>query len=97
MDTNSFLPECLGKGVMFFAGFLCPHHVVEQQVLDVVGCEPRELVPRPMQHRLSELSDFGADAEGHDGDLDSSRNRTERHVTQPSSFWNSLMSTLTTW
>ena len=29
------------------------------------------------------------------GLLDSSRRRTERHVTQPSSFWNSLMSTVT--
>ncbi len=96
VDTNTLLPQCLGKGVMFFAGLLRPHHVVEEQALDVVRSEPRELVTRPMQHRLAKLSDFGVDPEGHDGRLVSSRNRTERHVTQPSSFWNSLMSTVTT-
>ena len=54
---------------------LGPHHVVEQQLVDVLGGESAQLDAGSVDDGLLELADFGVNVEGHCWSLTCSRAR----------------------
>jgi hypothetical protein len=59
------ITELSDEGVMLCAGPVGPHDIVEEQVIDVVRCQPGQLQTRSMHDHLAELPDFGVDVERH--------------------------------
>ena len=44
-----------GEGVVLLPGALCPHDVVEQQLVNIPGCQPIQLKPGSVQYHLPQL------------------------------------------
>jgi hypothetical protein len=65
VDDHPFIPQGLGERVMLFLGLGRPHHVIEEQRLDVFRGEARQLEARPVDDRLSEPADLGSYAKRH--------------------------------
>jgi hypothetical protein len=65
VDEDALVAQRLGERVVLLFGFRGPHHVVEQQRLDVVWGQPRQLKTGSVHDRLAELTDLGSDGEGH--------------------------------
>jgi hypothetical protein len=59
------ITELRNEGVVLGSGPVSPHDIVEEQVLDVVWCEPGQLQTRSVDDDLAELPDFGVDMERH--------------------------------
>ena len=57
----------LGEYVVFFLGLLRPHHIVEQQVADVLRGQPGQLKSGPVHDHLPELPDLRLHGQAHDG------------------------------
>jgi hypothetical protein len=53
MDLDALVPEGLGEGVVLLLGLLSPHHIVEQQLADVLGGEPGQFQPGPVDDGLA--------------------------------------------
>ena len=58
MDLYALVPESLGEGVVLLLGLLRPHHVVEQQLADVLGGEAGQFEPGSVDDGLAQLADF---------------------------------------
>ena len=58
VHLDALVPQGLGKGVVLLLGLGCPHHVVEEQLADVVGGQPGQLEPRSVDDGLAELADL---------------------------------------
>jgi hypothetical protein len=66
VHRDAALAQRLGEDVMLLLGPPGPHHVVEQQLADVLRGQPGQLQARPVHDDLAELSHLGLDAERHD-------------------------------
>ena len=58
VHPDAAVAQRLGEHVVLFPGLLGPHHVVEQQLADVLRGEPGQLQPGPVDDRLAQLPDF---------------------------------------
>jgi hypothetical protein len=58
-------PERLGEHVVFFLGLGRPHHVVEQQVADVLRGQPGQFQSGPVHDHLPELAYLRLHGQGH--------------------------------
>ena len=52
VDLDPLVAQFLGEGIVLLAGPLCPHHVVEEQLIDIVGGQPGQLEPWPVNDHL---------------------------------------------
>ncbi len=58
VHPDAALAQRLGEHVVLFLGPAGPHHVVEQQLADVLRGEPGQLQPGPVDDRLAKLPYF---------------------------------------
>ncbi len=58
VHLHSLVAEGLGEGIMLLSRLLGPHHVIEEQIADVVRGEPRELQPRSVDDGSAKLADL---------------------------------------
>ena len=65
VDPHPLVPQGLGEGIVLLLGLGRPHHVVEEQLADVVGGQPGQLEPGSVEDGLVELADLGVDVERH--------------------------------
>ena len=67
VHVDALVPQGLGEGVVFLLGLLGPHHVVEEQLADVLRREPGQLQTRPVDDGLAELAHLRVDTKRHSG------------------------------
>ena len=65
MDADSFVSQSLGECIVLLFGLRGPHHVVEEQLADVLGGQPGQLQPRSMDDGLAKLADLRLHRERH--------------------------------
>lgn len=88
VDRHPEVAQYLLELLVLLLRLLGPHHVVEQQSLDVVGCETQQLDPRLVQDDLGQRTHFGVDVESHTRTLIAHTGRrgtmtTRRHRLHP--------------
>ena len=58
MDLDATLGQTIGEGAVLLAGLACPHDIVEQQLLTVLGREAVQLQTGLVEHDLLEVADL---------------------------------------
>jgi hypothetical protein len=64
VDDDSLVAKLARERVVLLAGACRPHHVVEEELVDVARCQARELEPGSVHDDLPQLTDLGVDVEG---------------------------------
>ena len=65
VHLHALVPQLLREGVVLLLCTLSPHHVVEQQVVDIARRQPHEFQAGPMHDHLLEDADLGVNMERH--------------------------------
>ena len=63
VHRHALVAQLGDERVVLLAGPLRPHHVVEEQLVDVGGGEAGELEPGTVHHHLAQLTDLGVDVQ----------------------------------
>ena len=65
VDLDALVPQLLHEGVVLLPRALGPHHVVEEQVVDVARRQPRQLQTGTVHDDLLQDADLGVNVECH--------------------------------